>query len=59
MSFDMVSITVVLALFRFKALATPRHASKRSSIELRASSYASVLVRVESLVHSKPRLAAK
>ena len=58
-SLVMVSITVVPALFKDSDLATPRHASKRSSIEFRASSYASVLLRVDSLVHSKPRLAAK
>jgi hypothetical protein len=55
----MVSITAVPALFRDIDLATPRYASKRLSMELRASSYASVLLRVASFVHSKPRLAAK
>jgi hypothetical protein len=54
-----VSTTVVLALFRDKDLAIPRHAANSSSMELLASSYASALVRVESLVHSKPRLAVE
>lgn len=53
------SMSVVLALFRDRDLAIPRQASKRSSMEFRASSYASVLPREDSLVHSNPRHAVK
>jgi hypothetical protein len=48
MSLVILSITVVPTLFKFKDLAIPRQASKRSLIEFRASSYASVLLVVAS-----------
>ena len=58
-SLVIVSMTLVLAFFSRRAVAIPRQAPNSASIEIRASSYASVLVRFESFVHSKPRLAVK
>ena len=58
-SLVIVSMTVVLAFFSDRAVAIPRQASNSASMDIRASSYASVLVRFESFVHSKPRLAVK
>jgi hypothetical protein len=59
MSLVILSMSVVPALFRFKDLAISRQASKRSSMEFHASSYASVLLRADSLVHLNPRGAVK
>jgi hypothetical protein len=50
---------VVFAFFRDIVLAIPRQASNNASIEIRASSYASVLFRFDSFDHSKPRLAVE
>jgi hypothetical protein len=58
-SLVIVSMTVVLAFFRDRAVAIPRQASNNASIDIRASSYASVLVRFDSFDHSKPRLAVE
>jgi hypothetical protein len=54
-----VSMIVVLAFFRDRVLAIPRQASNNASMEIRASSYASVLFRFDSFDHSKPRLAVE
>jgi hypothetical protein len=59
MSLVIVSMTVVRAFFRERHLAISRHASKRPSMESRASSYASTLSSGDSDGHSKPKHAAK